>query len=128
MKQSNSPLHHGYGCCPFFCGSVVECVSFGIYGSRFLCPLSYDLCLTLWRKSLCPFNHLDKEEIPDLEVIKLSSCSTQLSIKFNMLIIVKMPTIQWWYLNIYKYDSYTVQHLRDLKLEKKKIFFSILVL
>ena len=29
----------------------------------------------------------------DLEVIKLFSCSTQLSIKFIMLINVKMPTI-----------------------------------
>ena len=32
-------------------------------------------------------------EIPGLEVIKLFSCSTQLSMKFILLINVKMPTI-----------------------------------
>ena len=31
--------------------------------------------------------------IPGLEVLKLSSCSTQLSTKFILLINVKMPTI-----------------------------------
>ena len=30
---------------------------------------------------------------PDPEVIKLFSCSTQLSMKFFLLIIVKMPTV-----------------------------------
>ena len=30
--------------------------------------------------------------LPDLEVVKLFSCSTQLSMKFIMLINVKMPT------------------------------------
>ena len=32
-------------------------------------------------------------QLPGLEVIKLFSCSTQLSMKFIMLINVKMPTI-----------------------------------
>ena len=58
----------------------------------FLRCVGVKLCLILWSNSLCPFNHLDEEEIPGLEVIKLSTCSTQLSIKFNMLINVKIPT------------------------------------
>ena len=47
-------------------------------------------------------------------VIKLFSCSTQLSTKFILLINVKMPTIAV----ILTYISMIIQHLRDLKQEK----------
>ena len=42
----------------------------------------------LGRYSYSFFYHLDKEEIPGLEVMKYSSCSTQLNMKFIMLINV----------------------------------------
>ena len=43
---------------------------------------------------------------PDHEAIKLFSCSTQLSMKFIMLINVKMPTML--HFNIYKHDKYSI--------------------
>ena len=44
-------------------------------------------------------------------VVKLFLCSTQLSIKFNMRINVKMPTIyanNCWHFNIYQHDKYNI--------------------
>ena len=42
---------------------------------------------------ISPFSSTSLEFIPGPEVIKLFSCSTQLSMKFSPLIDVKMPTI-----------------------------------
>ena len=36
------------------------------------------------------------------------SCSTQLRMKFIMLIYVKMPTMKCWHFNIYKHDKYNI--------------------
>ena len=55
-------------------------------------------------------------------VIKLFSCSTQLSTKFILLINVKMPTI----VGILTFISMIIQHLRDLKQEMSS-FVGILV-
>ena len=60
--------------------------------------------------------------IPGLEVLKLSSCSTQLSTKFILLINVKMPTI----VSILTFISMINKHLRDLK-EETSLFVGILV-
>ena len=38
-------------------------------------------------------SEFEKSHLPGLEVIKLFSCSTQLSMEFFMLINVKMPTV-----------------------------------
>ena len=60
--------------------------------------------------------------IPGLEVLKLSSCSNQLSTKFILLINVKMPTI----VSILTFISMINKHLRDLK-QETSLFVGILV-
>ena len=52
--------------------------------SKDVCWSSYNACME---------TEFTKYRRPGPEVIKLFSCSTQLSMKFNMLINVKMPTI-----------------------------------
>ena len=59
---------------------------------------------------------------PGLEVIKLFSYSTQLSMKFILLINVKMPTI----VGFLTFISMMIQHLRDLNKETS-LFVGILV-
>ena len=44
---------------------------------------------------------------PGPEVIELFSCSTQLVMKFILLIKVKMPT-NCWHFNIYEHDKYNI--------------------
>ena len=44
---------------------------------------------------------------PGPEVIKLFSCSTQLSIKFIRLINIKNDN-NYWHFNIYKHDKYNI--------------------
>ena len=47
--------------------------------------------------------------IPGLGVVKLFSCSTQLSTKFQLLIKSKIPTnedVYCWHLNIYEQDKF----------------------
>ena len=53
------------------------------------------------------------------EVIKLFPCSTQLSMKFILLINVKMPTI----VGILTFMSLINTHLRDLKQETSLLVF-----
>ena len=44
--------------------------------------------------------------LPGPEVIKLFSCSTQLSMNFFLLIIVKMPTVNCcWHFNNYEQEN-----------------------
>ena len=59
---------------------------------------------------------------PGPEVIKLFSCSTQLSTKFILLINVKMPTI----VGILTFISMINTHLRDLE-QEISLFAGILV-
>ena len=62
-----------------------------------------------------------KRIIPSLEVIKLFSCSTQLSMKVILLINVKMPTI----VGILTCISRVIQHMRVSK-QEKSLFLIIL--
>ena len=63
-----------------------------------LCKLNCPGCLAFHFKLLVPkvscisMSHMDRALVPGPEVIKLFSCSTQLSMKFFLLINVKMLT------------------------------------
>ena len=59
---------------------------------------------------------------PGPEVIKLFSCSTQLSTKYILLISVRMPTI----VGILTFISVLNKHLSDFK-QETSLFVSILV-
>ena len=65
-----------------------------------------------------------KTNLSGSKVMKLVSCSTQLSMKFIMLINTKMPTI----VDILTFISMISATSDGLKLRKILIFFSILVL
>ena len=44
-------------------------------------------------RTKCAVDYIDKRKMTWPEVIKLLSCSTQLSVKLSLLINIKMPTI-----------------------------------
>ena len=88
--------------------SLILCVHYLFFGTskifigqvhywhlNFTCPWASIIVSTPLHKHWHFWWADDSEDlkIPGLEVIKYFSCSTQLSMKFIMLIIVKMPTI-----------------------------------
>ena len=66
--------------------------------------------------ALLPIGILNKPSGP--KVIKLLTCSTQLSTKFILLIDVKMPTI----VGVLTFMSMMMPHLRDLKQATSSLF------
>ena len=89
-----------------------------------LCRVLNFFKINFFKKFFQEYNHSVKQSgsSSGLEVIKLFSCSTQLGLKFIILINVKMPTI----VGILTFISMIIQHLRVLK-QEVSLFFGILV-